>query len=212
LAFSTRAYSEIVGAEDNVTIPPLNTKITQNTVLVTREKNDLFSNNIPLPQRISTIIRLKSAFSSQKKSLISLLAVIYICTINFYEFLLNFTVTWLILTSRYPMDIKVKKIENRVIIELDGSLDIYTSLDLKSALEEHVNAESFEVIIDMEGLNYIDSSGIGILIKALNYVQGLNGKLCVANLKPVIEKVFKVSGLTSYFEILSGEEFKARIS
>jgi anti-sigma B factor antagonist len=110
------------------------------------------------------------------------------------------------------MDIKVKKIENRVIIELEGSLDIYTSLDLKSALEEHVNAESFEVIIDMEGLNYIDSSGIGILIKALNYVQGLNGKLCVANLKPVIEKVFKVSGLTSYFEILSGEEFKARIN
>ncbi len=110
------------------------------------------------------------------------------------------------------MDINVKKLENRVIIELDGSLDIYTSLDLKAALEEHVNAESFEVIIDMEGLNYIDSSGIGILIKALNYVQGLNGKLSVANLKPVIEKVFKVSGLTSYFEILSSDEFKSRVS
>ena len=108
------------------------------------------------------------------------------------------------------MDINVTKNENRVLIRLDGSLDIYTSLDLKAALEEHVNQDGLEVVIDMEGLNYIDSSGIGILIKALNYVQGYNGKLSVANLKPVIEKVFKVSGLTSYFEILSQEEFKQR--
>ncbi len=59
----------------------------------------------------------------------------------------------------------------------------------------------------MDKLTYIDSSGIGILIKALNYVQGLNGKLRVAKLKPAIEKVFKVSGLTSYFEILSLDEY-----
>lgn len=108
------------------------------------------------------------------------------------------------------MDISVKKEEKKVLIGLDGSLDIYTSLDLKSTLEEHVQGEHPEVVIDMEKLNYIDSSGIGILIKALNYVQGLNGKLSVANLKPVIEKVFKVSGLTTYFEILSPEEFKQR--
>ncbi len=110
------------------------------------------------------------------------------------------------------MEIAIKKEDKRILIGLDGSLDIYTSLDLKAALEEHVQGEGPEVIIDMEKLNYIDSSGIGILIKALNYVQGLNGKLSVANLKPVIEKVFKVSGLTTYFEILSPEEFKQRYS
>ena len=106
------------------------------------------------------------------------------------------------------MKINVKKSENQVIFQLEGSLDIYTSLDLKAALEDHAAENSMLVVIDMEKLSYIDSSGIGILIKALNYVQGLQGKLAVANLKPVIEKVFKVSGLTSYFEILSPEEFK----
>ncbi|MBX7059330.1 MAG: STAS domain-containing protein [Leptospirales bacterium] len=108
------------------------------------------------------------------------------------------------------MEINVKKKDNRIIFELEGSLDIYTSLDLKAALEEHVKGESPDVIIDMDRLTYIDSSGIGILIKALNYVQGIKGKLSVANLKPAIEKVFKVSGLTSYFEILSPDEFKSR--
>jgi anti-sigma B factor antagonist len=34
--------------------------------------------------------------------------------------------------------------------------------------------------------------------------------MCVANLKPAIEKVFKVSGLTTYFEILTPDDFHAR--
>jgi len=105
------------------------------------------------------------------------------------------------------MEITVDKDPNRIIFKLDGSLDIYTSLDLKVSLEKHINGETSNVIIDMEKLTYIDSSGIGILIKSLNFVQGHNGKLYVSNLKPVIEKVFKVSGLTSYFEILSHEDY-----
>ena len=108
------------------------------------------------------------------------------------------------------MEISVQNKANYTLIQLEGSLDIYTSLDLKAALEEHIKDDSPDVVIDMEKLTYIDSSGIGILIKALNYVQSMNGKLCVANLKPAIEKVFKVSGLTSYFEILTREEFKSR--
>ena len=108
------------------------------------------------------------------------------------------------------MEINVTEKDNHILFELEGSLDIYTSLDLKAALEDHVKAENPDIVIDMSKLTYIDSSGIGILIKALNYVQGLNGKLCVANLKPAIEKVFKVSGLTSYFEILNQDEFKER--
>ena len=108
------------------------------------------------------------------------------------------------------MEINVEKKQSHILYQLEGSLDIYTSLDLKAALEEHVKDDSTNVVIDMEKLTYIDSSGIGILIKALNYVQGLNGKLCVANLKPAIEKVFKVSGLTSYFEILTPAELKER--
>ena len=108
------------------------------------------------------------------------------------------------------MEVNVIKKENYLMFRLEGSLDIYTSLDFKAALENHVKDSSLEVVIDMTALNYIDSSGIGILIKALNYVQGLNGKMCVANLKPAIEKVFKVSGLTSYFEILNSDAFNER--
>lgn len=108
------------------------------------------------------------------------------------------------------MEITIHKKDNKIVFDLEGSLDIYTSLDLKSALEDNVKESNIEVCINLDKLNYIDSSGIGILIKTLNYIQSLNGSMCVANLKPSIEKIFKVSGLTTYFEILSEDEFTKR--
>ncbi|MCS7204251.1 MAG: STAS domain-containing protein [Leptospiraceae bacterium] len=108
------------------------------------------------------------------------------------------------------MEIVIHRKDNRFVFQLDGSLDIYTSLDLKSSLEENIKESNVDVCIDLDKLNYIDSSGIGILIKSLNYIQSLNGNMCVANLKPSIEKIFKVSGLTTYFEIINRDEFESR--
>jgi len=110
------------------------------------------------------------------------------------------------------MNISLRTKDQTFVFSLDGSLDIYTSLDLKTLLEDQVKNQNPEVCINLDQLTYIDSSGIGILIKALNYVQALGGNMCVANLKPAIEKVFKVSGLTNYFEIVSPDEYSARFT
>ena len=106
------------------------------------------------------------------------------------------------------MEIGLKRNGNTFFIELAGSLDIYTSLDFKNFIESNIGEEKPHVIINLEKLNYIDSSGIGMLIKQLNYVQELKGKYSIANLKPAIEKVFKVAGLTTYLHIISEDEFK----
>ena len=110
------------------------------------------------------------------------------------------------------MEIDLKKVGNAIIINISGSLDIYTSLDFKNFLEANVKAdiENQQVIINLEKLNYIDSSGIGMLIKQLNYVRELKGEFSIANLKPAIEKVFKVAGLTSYFQTIGEEEYRLK--
>ncbi|MBM9502800.1 STAS domain-containing protein [Leptospira sp. 201903070] len=105
------------------------------------------------------------------------------------------------------MEINHRKSGETNIVSLSGSLDIYTSIDLKTFFETNVNKENKNVVVNLEKLNYIDSSGIGMLIKQLNYVQDLNGSFFIANMKPAIEKVFKVAGLTSYFKTISPAEF-----
>jgi anti-anti-sigma factor len=106
------------------------------------------------------------------------------------------------------MDISIRNKDNVFVIHVAGSLDIYTSLDFKNFLESNVQKENCHVVINLEKLTYIDSSGIGMLIKQLNYVQELNGKFSISNMKPGVEKVFKVAGLTSYFHSIPEDEFK----
>lgn len=111
------------------------------------------------------------------------------------------------------MEINLKKNADAYVISISGSLDIYTSLDFKNFLETNVPSqptEDLHVIINLEKLNYIDSSGIGMLIKQLNYVQELKGKFSIANMKPAIEKVFKVAGLTSYFQTIGEDEYREK--
>jgi len=111
------------------------------------------------------------------------------------------------------MEISLKQFGQNYVISVSGSLDIYTSLDFKNFLESNIPASGISdlhVVVNLEKLNYIDSSGIGMLIKQLNYVQELKGEYSIANMKPAIEKVFKVAGLTSYFQTISEAEFRER--
>ncbi|WP_411823912.1 STAS domain-containing protein [Leptospira sp. 'Mane'] len=113
------------------------------------------------------------------------------------------------------MEISLKKSADAYIISISGSLDIYTSLDFKNFLEANipqVQSGDLHVVVNLEKLNYIDSSGIGMLIKQLNYVQELKGKFSIANMRPAIEKVFKVAGLTSYFQTIGEEEYREKFA
>lgn len=108
------------------------------------------------------------------------------------------------------MEITKRKSGDTIIIELSGSLDIYTAADFKTYLQSNVKTENAKVVVNMEKLNYIDSSGIGMLIKSLNYMKELNGQLQLANLKESLQKIFKVAGLTAYFQFLSDKEYKEK--
>jgi anti-sigma B factor antagonist len=108
------------------------------------------------------------------------------------------------------MEITKRKSGDTIVLELSGSLDIYTATDFKTYLQANVTAQQSKVVVNMEKLSYIDSSGIGMLIKSLNYIKELNGQLQLANLKESLQKIFKVAGLTAYFQFISEKEFKEK--
>ena len=66
--------------------------------------------------------------------------------------------------------------------------------------------------VDMNKLDYIDSSGIGTLIKSLNVVKNKKGILILIGLKPMILNVFKLAKLDMFFEIMSNDQFNAKFS
>ena len=61
------------------------------------------------------------------------------------------------------MEISVEELENNTsVIKLVGDIDVYTSSDLKDAINSQIDFGAKRIIIDMEDVYYIDSSGIGV--------------------------------------------------
>ena len=108
------------------------------------------------------------------------------------------------------MEVKIHQKNDYTVLMLKGSLDIYTSLDLKNSIDQITLKPEISLIFDLSNVDYVDSSGIGTLIKIVNQVHDANGDFYITGLKPMIEKIFKVAGLMTYFTILSEQEFNSK--
>ncbi|MDH5719375.1 MAG: STAS domain-containing protein [Spirochaetia bacterium] len=110
------------------------------------------------------------------------------------------------------MEIKIQNKEKYIIIQIFGNLDIYTAVDLKSHFDKINIAKDAPLVLELSNLSYMDSSGIGALIKLANQVKEANGILYLTGIKPIIQKVFKIAGLTGYFNVLSEDDFLSKFS
>jgi len=75
-----------------------------------------------------------------------------------------------------PMDIKVnvKAVEDKAfVIEVQGEIDVYTSPRVKESINDLIEKGNYSLVINLEGVRYIDSTGLGVLIGALKKVREL---------------------------------------
>ena len=93
------------------------------------------------------------------------------------------------------------KSRNQWNISIQGEIDIYNSSQLKDKLYELLDQEKVDLYIDCEGLEYIDSTGLGSLVSVLKKVKQFDGNIHLSNLKPNIAKIFKITDLNKVFLI-----------
>lgn len=98
------------------------------------------------------------------------------------------------------------EIENKIqdkLIEIKpiGEVDIYTSPDLKNKVFELIEEKKSDLIINGESLDYIDSTGLGVLMSIYKKMQENNLNFKIINLKPNIYKLFDITGLNKVFNI-----------
>ena len=107
------------------------------------------------------------------------------------------------------MDIKVnsRQAEGGIsIVEVQGEIDVYTSSWVKEAIAEFIKNGNYNIIINLEGVRYIDSTGLGVLIGALKRVKEHEGSISLICTNPQIKKIFNITGLSKIFDIFKSEE------
>ncbi|EOQ90497.1 STAS domain protein [Leptospira yanagawae serovar Saopaulo str. Sao Paulo = ATCC 700523] len=97
-------------------------------------------------------------------------------------------------------------------IEIAGKFDIESTEEFESIFNKLIESSPNLVSIEMSRLDYIDSSGIGSLIKSLNSLKNKKGKLLLVGMKPMIQNVFKLAKLDMFFEIMSSNDFHLKYS
>ena len=91
-------------------------------------------------------------------------------------------------------------------VNLYGEVDIYNADSLKNELQALIAEKSADIVLDCTNLKYIDSTGLGVLVNALNRVKEQDKSISITNLKPYIAKIFTLTGLDKIFVIEVSEQ------
>jgi len=107
------------------------------------------------------------------------------------------------------VDIKVNIREAKgdsYIVDLNGEIDVYTSPKVKDAVGDLIDKGHYNLIINLEKVRYIDSTGLGVLIGGLKRVREHGGTVNLVCTNPQIKKIFDITGLVKIFGIFDDEE------
>lgn len=103
------------------------------------------------------------------------------------------------------MEIKTKKIGKHTLVNLDGRLDITHSDEVEAKLLEDVQSGEGDIIINLEAISYISSSGIRIFVGMVRELEKQGRKLKLCCITPPVKKVFDVVELLDLFEVYETE-------
>src|ERR1700739_3942381 len=99
------------------------------------------------------------------------------------------------------LSLSTRTIGDRTVVEVGGEIDVYTAPKLREQLVELVNDGSYHLVVDMEGVDFLDSTGLGVLVGGLKRVRAHEGSLSLVCTQARILKVFEITGLTKVFDI-----------
>lgn len=106
------------------------------------------------------------------------------------------------------MDIKVSVREATgecSVVDLGGEIDVYTSPKVKDAIGGLIDRGVYNLVINLENVRYIDSTGLGVLIGGLKRVREHGGSVNLVCTNPQIKKIFDITGLVKIFGIFEDE-------
>jgi anti-sigma B factor antagonist len=87
------------------------------------------------------------------------------------------------------------------IVEVRGEIDLHSAKQLQDRLNEVLDAHHAAVLVDMTWVQFIDSTGLGALVAALNRANELGTTFLLVCKEPRLLKVFEITGLNTIFNI-----------
>ncbi|HEY7222312.1 MAG TPA: STAS domain-containing protein [Micromonosporaceae bacterium] len=99
------------------------------------------------------------------------------------------------------LSLAARTVSEHVVLEVGGEIDVYTAPKLRERLIELVNAGQKHVVVDLGRVEFLDSTGLGVLVGAHRRLRARDGSLDLVCPHERLLKVFRITGLDNVFDI-----------
>jgi anti-sigma B factor antagonist len=104
------------------------------------------------------------------------------------------------------MEIKEKKVGSVNVLSPIGRLDAYASGDLEKKISPLADTIQVSLVVNLEKLEYISSSGLRVLLSGLKKAKKQQGDMRLTCMQPYVKEVFDMAGFSQLFKIYEKEE------
>ncbi len=105
-----------------------------------------------------------------------------------------------------PVVKTVRRSPEGTVVKAHGEIDLRHQPDFQRALLAICAEKPPRLVIDLAQVEYMDSSGVGTLVKIASTVKAYAGKLALVAPSPRVRSIFEITTLDKYFTILPTEE------
>jgi anti-sigma B factor antagonist len=99
------------------------------------------------------------------------------------------------------LDLETTTREGAGVLSLRGEIDVYTAPLLRQALVDLIDQGTRNIVVDMERVDFLDSTGLGVLVEGLKRVRTRDGNLSIVATHEKILKIFDITGLNKAFSL-----------
>lgn len=104
------------------------------------------------------------------------------------------------------MEITDRQEGDVIVLTLNGRLDLASGAKMKEIAKKHFANNKTSLLLNLSGVEFVNSSGLGSLVSIMKEVRVLKGRLSLSNLDQFVQELLDITQLSQIFEVFPTEE------
>lgn len=93
-----------------------------------------------------------------------------------------------------------------LIVRVEGELDMHSASEFRQTIDNALdNNEAKHILLNLSGVDFIDSSGLGVILGRYKRISLLRGQMLAAHIQPQVARIFELAGLLKIIKVFKSE-------
>lgn len=107
----------------------------------------------------------------------------------------------------FGVELDLKQVRNTLFVRIAGEMDMMVADKLRSAIDRRLETNRISnLVINLEKVTFIDSSGLGVIIGRYKKMADLHGKMFIVGARPSVHKILIFSGINKLVSMYNNEQ------